>query len=521
MDEQPIDEHLFRQVHEEVVERDRAEKIGATPFELLTVTAFEVFTREKVQVAVVETGMGGRDDATNILQHKLAAVLTDIGLDHQKFLGDTVEEIAKVKAGIIKPRASVIYSARNVDSVQQVIKQTAEQNQVKDISSARTVPTRSWPGGPPKGWVNFRAQSLGEISTRTNLALALKTFVQVRENIPVEWGTQRQGAARMYQAVMESPGLPGRMQTIDITSLVGEDYPNQSAVLDGAHNEAAAITLQYKVRENVRKRLAGFGRRLKDEFGYQPIVWVIGHTQGRDVEKFLSRLCWPDDSVATVEFGPVDGMPWVEPMSSIDLAAAVSRTQFTSRAHGANKDLEDTRIGVKNLKSFGRDIEGALSWAASQTENHIDGTPVPIVVTGSLYLCSDVLRSLRENDAWEHPSPQFSQDRLPPVSWEDMAEADAKQQTDQVDKPILGRRPRHMASKPIIEPTGERRTRGRPVVSKQFLEKYKSATRFKPFLQGWHERIKREERRKLAEMQAKSSENDAKLEAPRAMPVSE
>lgn len=520
MNEQPIDEHLFRQVHEEVIERDRVENVGATPFELLTVTAFEVFTREKVQVAVVETGMGGRDDATNILHHKLAAVLTDIGLDHQKFLGNTVEEIAKVKAGIIKPRASVIYSARNADSVQEVIKQMAHQNQVKDVISARTVPTRSWPGGPPKGWATFRAQSLEATTSRTNLALALKTFVQVRENIPVKWATQRQGAARMYQAVMETPGLPGRMQTVDITSLIGEEYPDQLAVLDGAHNEAAAISLQSKVRNNIRKRLPGFGRRLKDEYGYQPIAWVIGHTRGRDVRSFVSKLCWPDDSVATVEFGPVDGMPWVEPMSSVDLAAAVSKTEFTSHAHSAHQSLEETRLGVKHLKSFGRDLEGALDWAASQRTEYIDKTPVPIVITGSLYLCSDVLRSLRKNGAWNYPVPHFSQKRLPPITWVDMTEADAKQQTEQTNKRPTGR-PRRLESKTVIEPMGERRSRGRPVVSKQFLDKYRSDTHFKPFLQGWHERTKREERRRLADMLAKSSEMDAKVAAQRAIPASD
>ena len=76
-------------------------------FEMLTAIAFEHFARRKVEIAVLEVGMGGRLDATNVVE-PLVSVITDISLDHQKFLGDTVTEIAGEKAGIIRPGGVVV-----------------------------------------------------------------------------------------------------------------------------------------------------------------------------------------------------------------------------------------------------------------------------------------------------------------------------------------------------------------------------------------------------------------------------
>jgi dihydrofolate synthase / folylpolyglutamate synthase len=76
-------------------------------FEMLTAIAFEYFAQNKVEIAVLEVGMGGRLDATNVIEPRVS-VITDISLDHQKFLGDTVTEIAREKAGIIRPGGVVV-----------------------------------------------------------------------------------------------------------------------------------------------------------------------------------------------------------------------------------------------------------------------------------------------------------------------------------------------------------------------------------------------------------------------------
>ena len=96
-----------------------------TYFEILFAVGMVIFSREKVEYLVMETGLGGRLDATNTVAHPVACVITSISLDHTEYLGDTVEKIAWEKAGIIKEGVPVIYDGRN-RSVEKVIRDQAE-----------------------------------------------------------------------------------------------------------------------------------------------------------------------------------------------------------------------------------------------------------------------------------------------------------------------------------------------------------------------------------------------------------
>ncbi len=99
-----------------------------TEFELITAIGFEYFRRKKCDVVILEAGMGGRLDSTNIIKSSLLSVITGISLDHTAFLGDTVEKIAAEKAGIIKENGSVLFGG-NSKSVEEVIKaKAAEMN---------------------------------------------------------------------------------------------------------------------------------------------------------------------------------------------------------------------------------------------------------------------------------------------------------------------------------------------------------------------------------------------------------
>jgi len=90
------------------IQEDLDEAARLTEFELLTAVAFTCFAEEHVDVCVLECGMGGRGDATNVCPPPLTAVFTPIDLDHTAFLGETIEEIARQKSGIIKPPCAVI-----------------------------------------------------------------------------------------------------------------------------------------------------------------------------------------------------------------------------------------------------------------------------------------------------------------------------------------------------------------------------------------------------------------------------
>ena len=96
-----------------------------TEFELITAIAFEFFKRRGVDIVVLEAGMGGRLDSTNVISTPLLSVITGIALDHVAFLGDTVEKIASEKAGIIKPGVPVLFGGRDA-SASKVIKSRAK-----------------------------------------------------------------------------------------------------------------------------------------------------------------------------------------------------------------------------------------------------------------------------------------------------------------------------------------------------------------------------------------------------------
>lgn len=94
---------------------------GASAFELETVMAFLYFKASRCDFVVLETGMGGRLDATNVVPHPLVSVITSIGMDHMKFLGDTIEAIASEKGGIIKDKRPAVIGAGRREAVDTLV----------------------------------------------------------------------------------------------------------------------------------------------------------------------------------------------------------------------------------------------------------------------------------------------------------------------------------------------------------------------------------------------------------------
>ena len=112
-------------------------EIHLTEFEILTVMAYKYFADNKVKIAVIETGLGGRFDATNVTKKTFISVITSISLDHTDRLGDTIEKIAFEKAGIIKPKSIVITEISNKGF--RIIRETAEKQKAKLIVATNYV----------------------------------------------------------------------------------------------------------------------------------------------------------------------------------------------------------------------------------------------------------------------------------------------------------------------------------------------------------------------------------------------
>jgi len=118
-----IDKEVFAKKIIKITELAQKNDIPLTEFEILTAVAFEYFAQNKVEVVVLETGLGGRLDSTNIIKSNLCSIITHIDFDHTERLGDTVEKIMAEKAGIIKQNCPVIAGVNNVGV--EIIKKTA------------------------------------------------------------------------------------------------------------------------------------------------------------------------------------------------------------------------------------------------------------------------------------------------------------------------------------------------------------------------------------------------------------
>ena len=154
LDGREISDHDFTQTYQRVEEAARQlVASGALPwhpsfFEVLTAMAFDYFARQPAEIAVLEVGMGGRLDATNVVE-PLVAVITDIALDHQKFLGNTVREIAGEKAGIIRPGGVVVALPQHPEA-NDVIGNTILERKAHGVSAVPYVPPVSPGSGHEK-----------------------------------------------------------------------------------------------------------------------------------------------------------------------------------------------------------------------------------------------------------------------------------------------------------------------------------------------------------------------------------
>ncbi|KAK2616120.1 hypothetical protein N8I77_002829 [Diaporthe amygdali] len=335
INEKPVSETLFLDTERLVKERDQRDSIGASEFELLTATAFEIMEREKVEFGVIEVGMGGSLDATNALKHKAVTVVAKIGLDHQFLLGDTIQEIALTKAGIMRENVPCVVDQSNETSVLQVIKEHA-----KAVGAEVIFPSEM------SGLKSSLSRAGFEPHQTQNIANALEAF---RRACPDEDLTLQR-----WMATIEQTRLPGRLQSLRIPPR------GRELLLDGAHNVQSAEALAAYVNKHLRPS----GR---------PVTWILAASHGKDVSGILKVILQPNDLATAVRFGPVDGMPWVRPQEPKEILAA-------ARQCGAVIfESHDTVDLIKTLNSA-LDRDG------------------PVVVAGSLYLVSDVLRCLRDKN---------------------------------------------------------------------------------------------------------------------------
>jgi dihydrofolate synthase/folylpolyglutamate synthase len=206
IDGEPLDTEQFVAYVNELLELIRKTTLKPTYFELLVALAYRVFALKKVDYAVVETGLGGLLDGTNVVSRAdKVCVITDIGLDHTEILGDTVEEIATQKAGIIQPGNHVIMNRQSPEIMQVIVATVDKQNATLEIVDD-----------------DIQAPSILPVFQRRNWVLAMAAFryIQQRDVLP-QIGIQAQN-----EVATQTP--PGRWEMYT--------YKDKTIILDGAHN---------------------------------------------------------------------------------------------------------------------------------------------------------------------------------------------------------------------------------------------------------------------------------------------
>lgn len=280
MNGEPIEKERLAEIFTKVSKAcERLVKEGhphPTRFEVETAAAFLWFYEEKCDVALLEVGMGGETDATNIIKKPLVSVLTSISMDHMKFLGNHLEEIAKVKSGIIKDGCPVVTAVQKPEVMRVIGARCEEKGAPLFCAGVPEIADSGFSGEKMilscKFGENFPEHielGLKGYFQVENAACALEVLRILRRNdFSVTESAVRKGLAKTC--------WPGRFEQIG---------RRPDFYLDGAHNEDAVQKLR---------------KTLDDCFSGRNIIYIMGVLADKDYENMIRIMFHPRDRVFTV-----------------------------------------------------------------------------------------------------------------------------------------------------------------------------------------------------------------------------
>lgn len=316
---------------------DAGGDIGASFFEVTTAVAFLAFARTPADACIVEVGLGGRLDATNVIAEPIVTGIAQLGVDHQRFLGDTIEQIAGEKAGIAKPHVPLV-TMRYPPAV------AARVMAVARSAGAPVAPEgERWFWSAEGDHFTYR-DAVGPVTTplprlagahqQANLALAIAMLRhQHALTIPPE----------AYAAAAEQAMWPARMQRLESGPITAK-LPGRAVMVDGGHNADAAQAIAAALADSA------------------PIDLVFGLMRNRKIADVLGPIA---PLVRTAHVVPLIGHEHHDPR---DIAAF-------AQAHAAPRHC---------YSAFS--LEQAIDRLASDP----DGAPL-VLVAGSLYLAGEAL----------------------------------------------------------------------------------------------------------------------------------
>jgi dihydrofolate synthase/folylpolyglutamate synthase len=322
---------------------DAAEGIGPSFFEATTAAAFLAFARAPADACIVEVGLGGRLDATNVVPAPAACGIAQLGLDHQAFLGDRIEQVAAEKAGIAKPGVPLLtlhYPDRLANRI----------GEASAAAGALWLPRGgAWDAAVYRGRLHYRDSSgrldlplprLAGAHQAVNAALAV---AMLRHQRAIAVGEPA------LRAAMGEAQWPARLQRLAAGPLPELLPPGSELWLDGAHNPAAARAVADFFRGHVPAE--------------RPFHIVLGVLANKDAAGIL------------------------KPFAGLD--AAIHAVTVPGHASHPPAGLVAAARGAGLIGLAAADVEAALGWIG----RHADpGRPPVVLILGSLYLAGEILR---------------------------------------------------------------------------------------------------------------------------------
>lgn len=336
-----VDDKVFAEAIARVARANQGQKI--TVFEILTAVTFLLFSEHPADAVILEVGLGGRFDATNVIAEPAVSVIMPVSLDHEAYLGDRVELIAAEKAGIIKRGCPVVIGAQESETAQQVLIETAER-----LDCPAFVYGQDFLAYEENGRMVYQDED-GLMDLPPPRLPGRHQFANAAAAIAAVKAAGFEISHRAAEKAMANVAWPGRMQKLPQGRL-SELAPKGADIwLDGGHNPGAGVVVAEALAE-------------QEEKNPRPLFLISGMINTKDQSGYFRAFKGLVRHVYTV------------PVSLSD--AGVPNDELATRAIEAGLSAEPVS-SVANALMLLRD-----TW---------DGPPPRILIGGSLYLAGAVL----------------------------------------------------------------------------------------------------------------------------------
>lgn len=338
----------------EAVKQVNDKDIWPTSFEIETAIAYQYFYDKNVDIAIIETGMGGSLDATNVTKSTLVSVITPISIDHSAFLGDTIDAIAHAKAGIIKKDSVVTCALDQKEEAVNVIKKTAYDNNANVIiPDIKDIVHNEDGTFDYKDISGIRLKMYGKKQIE-NAVLAIETVRVLKEKYYYKQIDEELIKTGLFNMI-----LPGRIEKIGT---------EPDIIIDGAHNPAAAQALRDYVKEEYKDR---------------DVILLTGMFKDKDYTKVANIMSEVSNKVITVT------PPTERGLDSEELQKVYRKIFSALKADDGTKRFIDNNSNddMTVTLSYGYDYDKAFAMA-----KRLAGTNGAVIVFGSFSFLAQIKR---------------------------------------------------------------------------------------------------------------------------------